>query len=129
MNKDLELLEKNMIAAYREIVELKNKLAEQENTMETTADAMCLKMIDWLELAELSQNTGLVKNIAEYLELQKIIEIRIPNNKYNEELCEIVSTAKDIKKPHNYITEILKKGYWRDNRILRKAKVIVINNA
>lgn len=140
----IEKIETRLIEIQKSQVSLQEKLKQGEHEFERMIDDAVLRMIDILDMIELSRknrdvsgdadpnlNTPLVikkieKRLLELIRCWQVQEIRLEDGKIEPGKVRVLETRKSSGSEISTgsIIEVCRKGYQRGNKIIRPADVI-----
>jgi molecular chaperone GrpE (heat shock protein) len=110
----------NLIKELITVVDVfeKSEKIIQERELDKTEEAQ--KAINRILLAK--------KKLLSVLENNAVKKIELSNNMLDDDLCIVAETMPDANHPNNLVLEIIKNGYYREERVLRRAEVVIVKN-
>lgn len=115
-NQDIDQLFKELIIVV-DVFEKSEKII-QERELDKSEEAQ--KAINRILLAK--------KKLLSVLENNGVKKIEFPDNMLDDDKCIVAETMPDANNPNNYVLEIIKNGYCREERVLRRAEVVIVKN-
>jgi molecular chaperone GrpE (heat shock protein) len=133
---------------FEDNIQLNNWISAQEQSNDNQVGEMCrefLKVLESFEWAEatihergLDQSRISTSAIArmltaktkllEVLEQYGVRKVEFPNGVFDATKAKIVGTVKDDEKPDGTVASISRDGFYRKEKLLRQAEVIVVKN-
>lgn len=136
--------------SFEENIKLNNWISTQEKVNDDKIGDICkdflqvLESFEWAEASiherELDKSkistaaiTRLLTaktKLLEVLQTYGVKMVTFPDGKIgaNTNMVKIVDTVKDAEKADDTVVEVVKEGFYRKNRLLRQAEVIVVKN-
>lgn len=86
--------------------------------------------LDKLEETQKAINRILLakKKLLSVLENNGVKKIEFPDNMLDDDKCIVAETMPDTNHPNNFVLEIIKNGYYRAERVLRRSEVVIVKN-
>lgn len=136
--------------SFEENIKLNNWISTQEKVNDDKIGDICkdflqvLESFEWAEASiherELDKSkisTGAITRLLtaktkllEVLQHYGVKTVTFPDGKIgaNTSMVKVVDTVKDTEKADDTVVKVVKEGFYRKNRILRQAEVIVVKN-
>ena len=87
------------------------------------------KIIQERELDKLEETQKAINRILlSVLENNGVKKIEFPDNMLDDDKCIVAETMPDTNHPNNFVLEIIKNGYYRAERVLRRSEVVIVKN-
>ena len=137
-------------SSFEENIKLNNWISTQEKVNDDKISDICkdllqvLESFEWAEASiherELDKSkisTGAITRLLtaktkllEVLQTYGVKMVTFPEGKLgsNSSMVKVVSTVKDPEKADDTVVKVVKDGFYRKNRLLRQAEVIIIKN-
>ena len=137
-------------SSFEENIKLNNWISTQEKVNDDKISDICkdflqvLESFEWAEASiherELDKSkisTGAITRLLtaktkllEVLQTYGVKMITFPEGKLssNNSMVKVVSTVKDPEKADDTVVKVVKDGFYRKNRLLRQAEVIIVKN-
>ncbi len=137
-------------SSFEENIKLNNWISTQEKVNDDKISDICkdflqvLESFEWAEASiherELDKSkisTGAITRLLtaktkllEVLQTYGVKMVTFPEGKLssNNSMVKVVSTVKDPEKADDTVVKVVKDGFYRKNRLLRQAEVIIVKN-
>lgn len=129
MVEDIQTVRKRAIQAQSQIVMLKTQLKNTTEQYEARLAKIYLGTIEKLDEVEQreGENSVCAVLLLQTLELMGITRLAAPVNTVPS-YCEVVGSEPNPARPNGAVLRIVSHGYRLDDVLLRKTKVIVVQN-
>ena len=90
-----------------------------------------IRLNDWISTQEQSSDSQvgeICKNFLQVLESYGVRKIEFPNGEFDAAKGKIVGTVTDNEKPEGSVASIKRDGFYRKEKLLRPAEVLVVKN-
>lgn len=136
--------------SFEENIKLNNWISTQEKVNDDKIGDICkdfLQVLESFEWAEASihereldkskiSTAAITRLLTAKTKLLEVLQnygvkmVTFPDGKIgaNTNMVKIVDTVKDAEKADDTVVEVVKEGFYRKNRLLRQAEVIVVKN-
>ncbi|MBP7184159.1 MAG: nucleotide exchange factor GrpE [Saprospiraceae bacterium] len=143
MKEQLIELRRRTTKALNDIVHLNDELRKTQKELEDTKITFFNDVIDQLDIVEQAERNAILNNVSPDQILEQLLKVKQPLinilNKYNiykmeypvnqlPECSEIYHTVIDATKPNGALVSIMRDGYARNGKIIRKSVLIVVKN-
>jgi len=133
--KEVEEYKNKYLRALADYQNLEKRITDQKNNQKKSIIqeliVKLLPLLDNMEKAEIfSKDEGLVLAKNQFIKVIRdfgIKEIDVLGKEFDPQLAEVIDVVKGEK--NNLVTEVLRKGYFYEDRILRVAQVKVSKKA
>jgi molecular chaperone GrpE (heat shock protein) len=124
MIEEIVQLKQKITEILQENYRLRQTLEAEKTTSETSFFAIINDFLGIYDNASLPERERIIDILSKY----QVIKIPMAMVSEENEYVEIVSAIKDSNKRNGVIVEFLKDGFVWNNKVLRKAKVLVVKN-
>lgn len=148
MTEEIIVIQEEITRLKKETLQKQNIIEELSLNHERQIDALLndiISVVDAYEKAEtkikemdLPEDDNIQRVIKRLLQPKKtalsvlskngVSQIDIVGKPLNEDICTVVETEPDGEKENDIVLSIEKNGYLRDNRLIRRAEVIIVRN-